>query len=67
MLKDKHFSFNAMAFLRRTAPLRQIEATELMVAMNRFTANYPQLRLAATPCTQLAEPDKQKRNKGLSD
>lgn len=56
-----------MAFLRRTAPLRQIEATELMVAMNRFTANYPQLRLAATPRTQLAEPDKQKRNKGLSD
>ena len=67
MLKDKHISMNAMAFLRRMGPLRQIEAAELMVAMNKFTANSAQSLLAATPRTQLAEPDKPKRMKGLSD
>ncbi len=67
MLKDKHISINAMGLLRRMAPLRQIEAAELMVAMNKFTANYAQSLLAATPQTQLAEPDKPKRIKGLTD
>lgn len=67
LLKDKHISMNAMAMLRRMAPLRQIEAAELMVAMNKFTANYAQSLLAATPKNQLVEPDKPKRIKGLND
>lgn len=67
LLKDKHISMNAMAMLRRMAPLRQIEAAELMVAMNKFTANYAQSLLAATPKNQLVEPEKQKRIKGLTD
>ncbi|MEQ1713438.1 MAG: plasmid partitioning protein RepB C-terminal domain-containing protein, partial [Hyphomicrobium sp.] len=67
LLKDKHISMNAMSFLRRMAPLRQIEAAELMVAMNKFTANYAQSLLAATPRNQLVEPDKPKRIKGLSE
>jgi len=67
LLKDKHISMNAMSFLRRMAPLRQIEAAELMVAMNKFTANFAQSLLAATPRNQLVEPDKPKRIKGLSE
>ena len=67
MLKDKHIALNAMGMLRRMAPLRQIEAAELMIAMNKFTANYAQSLLAATPRTQLVEPDKPKRVKGLTD
>jgi hypothetical protein len=49
------------------APLRQIEAAELMIAMNKFTANYAQSLLAATPQTQLADPYKPRRIKGLTD
>lgn len=67
LLKDKHISMVAMSFLRRMAPLRQIEAAETMVVMNKFTANFAQSLLAATPRTQLAEPDKPKRIKGLSE
>lgn len=67
MLKDKHIAMNALAMLRRMAPLRQIEAVELMVAMNKFTANYAQSLLVATPQAQLVEPDKPKRPKGLTD
>ncbi|HKA22112.1 MAG TPA: plasmid partitioning protein RepB C-terminal domain-containing protein [Blastocatellia bacterium] len=37
ILKDKHIAIQALAELRKLAPLRQIEATELMVAMNKYT------------------------------
>ncbi len=67
MLKDKHISINAMGLLRRMAPLRQIEAAELMIAMNKFTSNYAQSLLAATPQTQLIDPHKVRRIKGLTD
>ena len=66
MLKDKHIHMNAISILKRMVPLRQIEAVELMVAMNRFTASYAQSLLAATPQTQLVEPSKPKRIKGLT-
>mgnify|MGYP000930297911 CR=1 FL=1 len=67
MLKDKHIHINAIAILKRMQPLRQIEAVELMVAMNKFTASYAQSLLAATPQTMLVEPSKKKRIKGLTD
>jgi hypothetical protein len=66
MLKDKHIHMNAISILKRMVPLRQIEAVELMVAMNRFTASYAQSLLAATPQTQLIEPSKPTRIKGLT-
>jgi len=47
-------------------PLRQIEAAELMVAMNKYTVSYAQSLLAATPESQLVESTKPKRVKGLS-
>lgn len=37
--------------------MRQIEAPELMVAMNKHTINYAKSLLAATPQTQLVESD----------
>ena len=67
MLKDKHIHMNAISILRRMLPLRQIEAVELMVAMNRYAAGYAQSLLAATPQTQLVEPSKPKRIKGLTE
>jgi len=67
MLKDKHIHMNAISILRRMLPLRQIEAVELMVAMNRYAAGYAQSLLAATPQTQLVEPSKPKRIRGLTE
>lgn len=66
MLKDKHIHMNAVKILKRMVPLRQIEAVELMVAMNRFTASYAQALLVATPQTQLADASRPKRVKGLT-
>jgi hypothetical protein len=67
MLKDKHISMNAVSMLKRMVPLRQIEAVELMVAMNRFTASYAQSLLAATPQTLLVNASRPRRLKGLTE
>jgi hypothetical protein len=47
-------------------PLREIEAVELMSAMNNFTARYAQALLAATRREDLAQPDRPKKIGGLS-
>ena len=53
LLRDKHLSLNTFIELRRLKPMRQIEAAELMVAMNRFSKSYAQSLVAATPDEQL--------------
>ncbi len=67
ILKDKHIAIATFTELRKLAPLRQIEAAELMVAMNKFTINYAKSLVAATPQEQLVETDKPKQVKGLSE
>jgi hypothetical protein len=67
LLKDKHVAANTFWSLRRMAPIRQIEAAELMIAMNKFTASYASALLAATPQSQLVNTRKAKTIKGLSD
>ena len=67
ILKDKHIAINTFTELKKMLPLRQIEAAELMVAMNKFTTNYAKSLVAATPQGQLVEQDKPKRVKGLTD
>ena len=67
ILKDKHVAINTFIELRKMNPLRQIEAAELMVAMNKYTVSYAKSLVAATPQTQLAEIDKPKRVSGLSE
>ena len=67
ILKDKHIAINTFSELKKMLPLRQIEAAELMVAMNKFTTNYAKSLVAATPQAQLLEQDKPKQVKGLSD
>jgi ParB-like chromosome segregation protein Spo0J len=66
LLNDKHVALNAFTELRKMTPLRQIEAAELMIAMNRFTGSYARALLAATSQDQLVKPNKPKL-KGLSD
>ena len=67
LLKDKHVASNTFWSLRRMAPLRQIEAAELMIAMNKYTASYAHALLAATSQSQLVNFRKPKIIKGLSD
>ena len=67
VLKDKHIAIHTFTELKKLAPLRQIEAAELMVAMNKYTISYAKSLVAATPQAQLAEADKPKRVSGLSD
>lgn len=66
LLKEKHVTLKAFAALRKMSPLRQIEAAELMIAMNRYTVSYAESLLAATPQSQLVDPGKPKAPKSLS-
>jgi ParB-like chromosome segregation protein Spo0J len=66
ILKDKHIAIQTFLELKKMMPLRQIEAAELMVAMNKYTISYAKSLLAATPESQLVEATKPKRVKGLS-
>lgn len=66
ILKDKSVDTAVFALLRKMKPLRQIEAVELMSAMNNFTARYAQALLAATRREDLAQPDRPKKIGGLS-
>jgi ParB-like chromosome segregation protein Spo0J len=67
ILKDKHIAIHTFSELKKMVPLRQIEAAELMVAMNKYTVNYAKSLLAATPNEQLVESGKPKHVTGLSD
>jgi len=53
LLKDRHVPIGAFRELRRLKPVRQIEAAELMVAMNRYSMGYVRSLVAATPEEQL--------------
>jgi ParB-like chromosome segregation protein Spo0J len=66
ILKDKHIAIQTFTELKKMMPLRQIEAAELMIAMNKYTISYAKSLLAATPQSQLVESTKPKRVKGLS-
>jgi ParB-like chromosome segregation protein Spo0J len=66
MLKDKSVDTEVFPLLRKMKPLRQIEAVELMQAMNNFTARYAQALLAATRQDDLTQPDRPKKISGLS-
>lgn len=67
ILKDKHVPINTFRILKRMATLRQIEAAELMVAMNKYALSYAESLLAATPQAQLAESHKPKALRGLTE
>jgi len=65
LLKDKHIPMEVFTQLRYLKPVRQIEAAELMVAMNNFSTSYVKSIVAATQSELLAK-DKPKRKVGLS-
>lgn len=66
LLRDKHVPMNTFTELRFLKPVRQIEAAQAMITMNRYSISYAKSLVAATPAHQLVE-GKQRRPRGLTD
>jgi len=60
LLRDKHVPINSFQELKKLKPMRQIEAAELMIAMNRYTISYARSLVAASSESQLIEQKKKK-------
>ena len=67
LLEDKHVSINSFDALRKMLPDRQVEAAELMVAMNKYTVSYARTLLAATPQTQLVPGKRRGPGTGVTE
>lgn len=65
LLRDRHVPMNVFTELRRLKPLRQIEATQAMIAMNQFSLGYARSLVAATPNEDLVD-GKARRPRGLT-
>ena len=66
LLKDRHVPMAIFWVLRKMVPFRQIEAADLMISLNKYTASYGRSLLAGTPEDQLVEKPKSKLIKGLT-
>lgn len=67
LLNDRHVPIETFGQLKKMVPLRQIEAVQLMIAMNKCSLSYAKSLLAATPPSQLVDPVAPKRVAGLSE
>ena len=65
LLKDKQISPSALRVLSRVTPERQTEMCELMIAAHNYTVPFTRALLAATPESQLKDPQKKKKMEGL--
>jgi ParB-like chromosome segregation protein Spo0J len=65
LLADKHVPVTVFSELRRLKPVRQIEAAQLMIAMNNFSQSYCRSIVAATTEELLVSP--RAKISGLSD
>lgn len=66
LLRDKHVPMNVFTELRFLKPMRQIEAAQSMITMNRYSLGYAKSLVASTPEDQLVE-GKRRRPRGLTD
>jgi len=66
LLRDKHVPINVFTELRFMKPMRQIEAAEAMVAMNRYSLSYAKSLVASTSADQLVE-GRRRRPRGLTE
>lgn len=66
LLKDRMCPLAVFDVLRKMSPLRQIEATELLINANNFSVSYASALLAGTPQAQLVTPQTPKRLKGMT-
>jgi hypothetical protein len=66
LLKDKHVPINTFGELKKMLPMRQIEAAQLMVAMNKYSIAFAKSIVSATPPDHLADSTKPKQVEGLT-
>ncbi|WP_425067744.1 plasmid partitioning protein RepB C-terminal domain-containing protein [Reyranella sp.] len=67
LLEDRHISINTFDTLKKMGPERQVEAAELMIAMNKFSISYARTLLAGTPDAQLAPGRRRTKPRGVTD
>lgn len=60
LLKDTSCPLKVFDLLRQMAPIRQVEAAELMIGQNNFSSMFAKALLIATPEKQLVDPRKRK-------
>ena len=60
MLKDTACPLVVFELLRQMAPMRQVEAAEMMIGQNNFSTMFAKALLVATPENQLVDPRKRK-------
>ncbi len=64
MLKETNCPMKSFDILRQMAPIRQVEAADLMTGQNNFSTMFAKALLAATPENQLVDPRKKKPTRG---
>jgi hypothetical protein len=67
LLKDKMVAANVFYDLKKMTPMRQIEVSTLMNDAGNYTGSYAKALLAATPRSQMANPEKPKKIRGLTE
>ncbi|RJE82576.1 plasmid partitioning protein RepB C-terminal domain-containing protein [Paracoccus onubensis] len=66
LLRDKHVPITVFTELRYLKPMRQIEAAQSMITMNRYSTGYARSLVASTPEDQLVE-GRERRPRGLTE
>jgi RepB plasmid partitioning protein/ParB-like nuclease domain len=66
LLKDKPCPVRTFEILKKMVPLRQIEAAELLINANNFSAPYASAIYVSTPQDQLVNANQPKRVKGMT-
>ena len=66
LLRDKHVPLHVFTELRFLKAMRQIEAAQSMITMNRYSVAYAKSLVAATPADQLVQ-GKERRQRGMSE
>jgi RepB plasmid partitioning protein/ParB-like nuclease domain len=66
LLRDKHVPLNVFTELRFLKPLRQIDAAQSMISMNRYSLAYAKSLVASSAADELVE-GKQRRQRGLTE
>ncbi|ASL44672.1 hypothetical protein bAD24_I14400 [Burkholderia sp. AD24] len=66
ILKNRQAAPRVFSVLKKMKPFRQIEAAEMMVAANKFTATYAEMILIATRADALTDEAKPKKKDEIS-
>lgn len=64
MLRETSCPMKSFEILRQMAPIRQVEAVDLMIGQNNFSTLFATALLAATPQSQLVDSRKKKPTRG---